>query len=117
MCPRFKVWRVPWWRTEHWEKLEDTLLREMKEETGLSLENPMFIGFGQDTQFHILWQRNTSRLIMYYLVNAPDTRIVLDPDECEEHKWVTIEEIINIENKEWALTDLFTRNPTLKNSL
>ena len=35
-CPKFKVWRVPGGRAEWGEKIEDTLLREMKEETGIS---------------------------------------------------------------------------------
>lgn len=33
MCPRFRVWRVPGGRPERGEKLEETLLREMQEET------------------------------------------------------------------------------------
>ena len=48
MCPRFKVWRVPGGRTEHGEQLEETLIREMREETGITFENPLFVGFGQD---------------------------------------------------------------------
>lgn len=35
----------------------------------------------------------------------------LDPDECLEHKWATLEELKNISDKEGALNDFFQRNP------
>lgn len=112
MCPRFKVWRVPGGRTEHGEKLEETLIREMREETGITFENPLFVGFGQDQQFHVADQKETSRLIMFFHVKT-DERPHLDPDEAEDFKWVTIDELKKIENKEGALTDFFERNKNL----
>ncbi|MFT4303033.1 MAG: NUDIX hydrolase [Candidatus Woesearchaeota archaeon] len=110
MCPRFKVWRVPGGRTEHGERLEETLIREMQEETGVVFENPKFIGFGQDQQFHILGQKETSRLIMFFHVKT-NKELIIDPDEAEEFKWVTLDELKAMDNKEGALTDLFKRNP------
>ena len=112
MCPRFKVWRVPGGRAEHGEKLEDTLIREMKEETGITFQNPQFIGFGQDQQFHVKDQKETSRLIMFFHVTTKKEP-KLDPNEAEEYKWVSIEELQKIKNKEGAITDLFNRNPKL----
>jgi 8-oxo-dGTP diphosphatase len=112
MCPRFKVWRVPGGRTEQGERLEDTLIREMKEETGLSFQNPRFIGFGQDQQFHVRDQKETSRLIMFFHVKT-DQEPKLDPDEAERYKWVTFDELKKIKDKEGAITDLFNRNPKL----
>lgn len=112
MCPRFKVWRVPGGRTEHGEQLEETLIREMREETGIAFENPLFIGFGQDQQFHVADQKETSRLIMFFHVKT-DKELHLDPDEAEDFKWVTIGELKKIKNKEGALTDFFERNKDL----
>ena len=112
MCPRFKVWRVPGGRTEHAEKLEQTLIREMKEEIGISFENPRFIGFGQNQQFHVRDQRETSRLIMFFHVKTNQIP-KLDPDEAEQERWITLDELKKIKNKEGALTDLFNRNPNL----
>ena len=109
MCPRFKVWRVPGGRTEHGEKLEETLIREMQEETNITFENPKFIGFGQDQQFHVAGQRETSRLIMFFHVKTNEEP-KLDPDEAEDFKWVTLDDLKKIDNKEGALTDLFERN-------
>ena len=51
-CPKFKVWRVLGGRAEWGEKLEETLLREMEEETGVKFKNPIFLGWGQDQQTH-----------------------------------------------------------------
>ncbi len=112
MCPRFKVWRVPGGRTEHGERLEETLIREMKEETGISFQNPKFIGFGQDQQYHVRDKRETSRLIMFFHVKT-NQEPILDPDEAEQKRWVTLNDLKKIGDKEGALTDLFNRNPKL----
>ncbi len=112
MCPIFKVWRVPGGRTEHGEKMEDTLIREMEEETGIKFGNPKFIGWGQDQQYHVQGQKETSRLIMFFHVKT-DQEPKLDPDEAEDFRWVTLEELKKIKNKEGALNDLFNRNPNL----
>ena len=109
MCPRFKVWRVPGGRTEHGEKLEETLIREMQEETGITFENPKFVGFGQDQQFHVAGQRETSRLIMFFHIKTNEEP-KLDPNEAEDFKWVKFDDLKKIENKEGALTDFFKRN-------
>jgi ADP-ribose pyrophosphatase YjhB (NUDIX family) len=113
MCPRFKVWRVPGGRAEHGERIEETLIREMQEETQITFNNPEFVGFGQDQQFHVKAQRETSRLLMFFHVKTNEEP-KLDPDEAEDHKWVTLEELKQIENKEGGLTDLFKRNPNFK---
>lgn len=113
MRPGFKVWRVPGGRAEHGEKLEETLIREMREETGITFKNPKFVGWGQDQQFLVKKQKETSRLVMFFYVET-DKEPNLDLDEAEEFKWVTIEELKKIKNKEGALTDFFLRNPKIK---
>ena len=112
MCPKFKVWRVLGGRAEHGEKLEKTLIREMQEETNIIFENPKFIGFGQDQQPHLKNQTETSRLIMFYHVKTNEEP-KFDPNEVEDSKWITFNELKEIENKEGALKDLFNRNPNL----
>lgn len=109
MCPRFKVWRLPWWRAEYGEKVEETLIREMQEEVGITFKNPKFVWFWQDMQFHFRKEIETSRLIMYFYVKTDATPII-DKNEAEEYKWVNLKELKEIENKEWALKDFFERN-------
>lgn len=112
MCPRFQVWRVPGGRAEHGERIEETLLREMKEETGITFTNPTYLGFGQDQQFHVRNHVETSRLIMFFHVTT-DEEPTLDPDEAMDHRWVTLEEMKELKDKEGAMDDLFARTPTL----
>ncbi|MFA6391254.1 MAG: NUDIX hydrolase [Patescibacteria group bacterium] len=115
MDHKFKVWRVPGGRAEHGEKLEDTLIREMQEETGITFSNPEFIGFGQDQQFKVDDKLETSRLIMYFHVHT-DMEPTLDQREASQYKWVSLDELkeIDLDNKEGALTDFFNRNPNFK---
>jgi 8-oxo-dGTP diphosphatase len=112
-CPRFKVWRVPGGRAEFSETLEETLIREMREEIGLEVENPEFLGYGQDNQYHVRDQRETSRVLMFFHVRI-DMEPRVDPGEAEQFKWATIEEIKGIENKEGGLTDFFKKNPGMR---
>lgn len=112
-CPRFKVWRVPGGRAEFNEKLEETLVREMKEEIGIEINNPQFVGWGQDHQYHVKDNKETSRLIMFFYVKIEDEPII-DENEAEKYKYVSWEELKRQSNKEGALTDFFKRNPELK---
>lgn len=82
----------------------------MKEETGISFTSPMFLGWGQDQQFQVKAQLETSRLIMFFRLKTDQTP-VLDPKEAEDYRWVTLEELKKMKDKEGALTDFFERNP------
>jgi len=110
--PLFKVWRVPGGRAEFNEALEETLIREMGEEIGLKVENPKFLGFGQDHQLKHLKEGTieTSRLIMFFYVKINEEPFV-DPSEAEEYKWVTFNKLKNHPNKEGALSDFFQKKP------
>jgi len=113
--PRFKVWRVPGGRVEYAETLEQTLKREIKEETGVTVKNPKFLGFGQDHQYHFKKHMETSRLILYFHEKVKeDIKIKLDPHEAEDYKWAALDEIKKIKDKEDALGEFFERNPELK---
>jgi len=110
LCPGFKVWRVPGGRAEWGEPIEKTFAREMKEEIGLTIKNPRFLGYGQDNQYHVRGGFETSRLLMFFhakITKEPK----IDPGEAEEFKWVTLEELKNHENVEGALKDFFKKNP------
>ena len=103
-------WCLPGGGIKKWENAEEAMRREMKEETGIIFKNPTFVGFGQDQQFHVKAQKETSRLIMFFHVKT-NQEPKLDPEEAEEHKWVTLDYLKKLKKKEGALTDLFNRNP------
>lgn len=113
LCPRFKVWRVPGGRAEFNETLEETLAREMMEEVGIGVSDPKLLGYGQDHQYHVRDHRETSRLLMFFHVKA-DGELKIDPDEADQSKWVTLDELKHLENKEGGLTDFFDRNPGIE---
>lgn len=110
LCPKFLLWRVPGGRPDAGEKIEATLIREMQEETGITFPNPKFLGWWQDSEFHVVKKYKTSRLIMFFHVKTSEEPH-LDPEESLDHRWVTLEELKQIKNKEGALADFFQRNP------
>ena len=111
--PKFKIWRVPGGRVEFGEKVEDCLAREMKEELNLDIQNPLFLGFGQDQQYHHVRGHNTSRLLLYYYVKTNE-KLIIDKEEASDYKWIKLEELKNHENLEEGMIDLFKRFPDLK---
>ncbi|PIO04023.1 hypothetical protein COT48_02505, partial [Candidatus Woesearchaeota archaeon CG08_land_8_20_14_0_20_47_9] len=70
------------------ETLEQALIRELKEEVGVEFENPRFLGYGQDHQYHIRKQKETSRVIIFFHVKT-DKDLSINPDEAEDYTWVT----------------------------
>lgn len=115
--PFFRLWRVPGGKLEVYEKVEDCVVREVKEETDLNAKHPKFIGFGQDV--HVVYLPKgaikRSRLLMFFRVEVKSIKdIKPDPGEISKYKWLTLEEIKKHSNKEGALEDLFKRNKGIK---
>lgn len=106
LCPRFRKWRVPGGKVEFDENVRDTLVREMKEELGVEVEIQESLGFGQDWEVHVK-KGKCSRLILYFLCSIKSGEINVDPDEALDHRWVTLDEMKQLE-LEGALNDLFT---------
>ena len=82
----------------------------MKEEAGVTLQNPQFLGYAQDHQFHVQRQAETSRFIMFFHAKITE-EVTVDSEEAEEFKWVMWEELKTNDNKEGALTAFFKKHP------
>ena len=109
-CPKFKKWRVPGGKVDGTETLIETVKREMKEETNLDIENPIFLGYGQDDDYNHHNEKKIPRLIMFFHAKT-NQEVTMDPEEAEEFKWVTMEELKKLDI-EGALQDFFSRNPS-----
>ncbi|MBS3117714.1 NUDIX domain-containing protein [Candidatus Woesearchaeota archaeon] len=44
LCPAYGLWRPPGGMVEPGEDPKDTVIREMKEELGIGVDNPVFVG-------------------------------------------------------------------------
>lgn len=112
-CPKFREWRVPGGRVDGEESLEETVKREMNEGLGIEIKEPIFLGWGQDSDHNYNRGRKVPRLLMFFHAKT-DEGLTIDPTEAEEHKWVTLDEMRSEENKEGGLKDFFERNLDLK---
>jgi len=80
-------WTMPGGHIEPGEKIEDALLREVKEEVGLNLESKGIVAFGEligSKDFH----RPAHFVYFDILCKTHNTDIKLDNKELKEYIWV-----------------------------
>ncbi len=82
------IWEFPSGGLEFFESLEDSAIRELKEETGLIAKKIKYLGY------HESLDKNLKRQIVAhdFLVTDFDGKVKLS-DEHQDFRWVTIEEI------------------------
>lgn len=87
----------------------------MKEELNIDIKLSKFLGFGMDKQYNFKTGRDTYRLLMFFHAKIDENpKLGFDGEEIPlDHKWLTFDEIKNLENKEGALVDFFSRNQNL----
>jgi ADP-ribose pyrophosphatase YjhB (NUDIX family) len=110
--PKFNFWRVPGGRLKFSEKIEDCLVREIKEELSIEITIENFLGFGQDKVFLIPLQKEVSRVLLYFkckIKNSDENKIKPDESEIIKIKWLTMNEIKDHENLEPGMKDFFKR--------
>lgn len=99
-------WEFPGGKVRASESAEAAAIREVLEETGLTMQSVRFLGqhvhdwecpeFIQHTLLNIFWGR------------APTTMVRLLPDAHSAHRWVTVEEFLAI-----PITDHLVPNPLI----
>lgn len=83
-------WDVPGGGVEPWETLEEGLVREFREETGVEPLNPRL--FRVTDSFFSIFGRPYHSLRFYYVVEVPDgARLTPDPHELTSLEWVALE--------------------------
>ncbi len=114
MCRAFGFtrWDFPGGRIHREENPHEGLLREVKEELGVEIEikRPFSVSVTDDTpngmpRYFILFEA---------FLKDPGAEFVLAPDEIEEIRWVSLEDVSTIETwKDWKviLEDYYHEHP------
>jgi 8-oxo-dGTP pyrophosphatase MutT (NUDIX family) len=78
-----RVWCFPGGGKKRWETLEETAIREAKEEVGLTLVGLRFIGsfVSQNEYKH--------DHVHVFLAHAPEGSVVIDQEEIVDYEWAT----------------------------
>lgn len=88
-------WVIPGGHVEYGERLEEALIREMKEETGLTVYDVKLVSLQEsiaDPSFH------ESRHMLYVDFScATDQNDVLLNDEADEFKWVDLADVLTFD--------------------
>ena len=91
-CPKWNnKWTMPGGHVEPGEAIEQALLREIEEETGLSLKSDGVMAFGE-----LIGSKDFPRLahFIYFdiLCQTDSTEVKIDNEELTDYDWVTPEE-------------------------
>ncbi len=110
-------WEFPGGKIEFGETPEQACVREVQEETGLTIQCPEFLGIHTD-YWHLPDKEIQVQLVIYRAAYVSGD-VSLDPNEDDEYKWVTLDEYLAMEghlhpniNLVKALYEPFVRSQT-----
>jgi len=95
---------VPGGHVELGERIEDTAIREAKEETGLDVYDPEFINFQQFIYDPSFWKPRHF-IFFDYACKTDSTEVKLN-DEAEEHVWVKLDAAVQLPLDKYTRTSV-----------
>ena len=92
---RSRTWSLPGGRLEEGEKWDESLLRELKEETNLNCENPV------PFSINILKDPYQTKYCVYFKVRVLNLKEIKISEEHGDYKWIGLKELnsLNMEDK------------------
>lgn len=100
-------WQFPGGKAECGESTEQAVIREIHEETGLTVANPELLGIHTHHWDHPDFTQQT--FLVTYRVQAPSKDVVLLPHESDDYQWVTPEEYVNLPDHLDGNVELFQK--------
>jgi len=88
------LYSVPGGHIELGERIEETLIREIKEETGLDIYNIEFIYFQEFIYDEAFWMKRHF-IFFDYSCRTDSTEVTLN-DEAQEYTWVSLDEAFKL---------------------
>lgn len=85
-------WCFPKGHVEKGENEEETALREILEETGLTVE--LIEGFRESINYNP--KQNVSKEVIFFLAKAGDQPVKIQVEEVLEYRWLGYEDALNI---------------------
>ncbi|MGC8970598.1 MAG: NUDIX hydrolase [bacterium] len=87
---RFGYWTFPKGKVEEGESLEETAVREVKEETGIDVEIEKYLG---ETHYSYLHSEkgNIEKTVHWYLAKALSYKISSAPGEITRAEWIDLD--------------------------
>lgn len=85
------TWSPPGGHLEYGESFEDCAIREVKEETGLVLENPEFLAVTND----IFAEENKHYVTIFMCAHFPEGQEIqnLEPEKTSSWEWIAIKKL------------------------
>jgi len=102
-------WETPGGRVELGERVEDTLIREIKEELNVEIKINKFLGWGEGLNCPNEYGIKLHRFVLYFDCEIVSGGLELDTKEISEHKWVTWDEFKKLKPLSGPIKDFFAR--------
>jgi len=103
------AWETPGGRVEFGEKIEDALIREIKEEVEVNIKINKFLGWGEGLNCLHKDGFKVHRFVLYFDCEIVSGELQIDNEEASDYKWVTWDEFKKLKPLSEPIKDFFKR--------